>query len=131
MQQFTLERLVRSGRQQDSSVSVILPSAQGIQVAGMDKKNCKLIRAIVPSEERNLVARLDYASTNNWTDIKQVGILFLLLFAITHRVEEIAKAVRQVNAPIIKLMERKKVSTASAHTNTTTVTLMEAGYVKM
>ena len=57
MQHFTLERLIKSGRQQDSSVSVILPSAQGIQVAGMDKKNCKLIRAIVPSEERDVEQR--------------------------------------------------------------------------
>ena len=153
MQQFMLERLIRLvkaytdsntaallgmeeiTRQQDSWVSEILPGEQGVKVAGLNRTDCNLDRVSDPSEEWNLVAATvvsletevagrDDASTNSRTKIKLVGILFLLLFAIAHWVEEIAKASRQVNAPVIKRMEWQKIGPDNAYANTTTVTLM-------
>ena len=153
MQQFMLERLIRLvkaytdsntaallgmeeiTRQQDSWVSEILPGEQGVKVAGLNRTDCNLDRVSDPSEEWNLVAATvvsletevagrDDASTNSRTKIKLVGILFLLLFAIAHWVEEIAKAGRQVNASVIKRMEWQEVGPDNAYANTTTVTLM-------
>ena len=50
--------------------------------------------------------------------------------ANTNRGEEIAKAARQVNASVIKLTEWQKAGPVYAHTNATTVALMEEGDIK-
>ena len=53
------------------------------------------------------------------------------MFAIIHRLEEIAKAARQMNAAVVKLIEWHKIGPVNPYTNTTTVTLMQEGYVEM
>ena len=65
---------------------------------------------------------------NNRTESKQVGILFLLLFTITHRAEVIVKASRQVNASAIRLMQWQEVRAVEGYTDRTTSNLMEEGY---
>ena len=57
-----------------------------------------------------------------------VEILFLLLFAITHRAEVIVNAARQVNALAIRLMQWQEVRAVEGYTDRTTSNLMEEGY---